>query len=68
MTDLHLDIEGMHCANCVRNVQRALEKADGVTVSRVSIGAADVKFDSSKTSADQVAAVVTDAGYPAKAA
>ncbi len=68
MTDLHLEIEGMHCANCVRNVQRALEKVDGVTVNRVSIGGADLKFDGSKTSADQVAAVVTDAGYPAKAA
>ncbi len=68
MTDLHLDIEGMHCANCVRNVQRALEHMDGVTVRRVDIGSADVRFDGSKTSADQVAAAVTEAGYPAKTA
>ena len=68
MTDLHLEIDGMHCANCVRNVQRTLEKMDGVTVGRVSIGSADLTFDSSRTSADQVAAAVTDAGYPAKTA
>ena len=68
MTDLHLAIEGMHCANCVRNVQRTLERVDGVTVRHVDIGGADVRFDSSKTSAEQVAAAVTDAGYPAQAA
>ncbi len=68
MTELHLDIEGMHCANCVRNVRRALESVDGVSVKRVDVGGADVAVDTSKTSAEQVAAVVTNAGYPAKAA
>ncbi len=68
MTELHLDIEGMHCANCVRNVRRALERVEGVSVRRVDVGGADIGVDTSKTSADQVAAAVTDAGYPAKAA
>ncbi len=68
MTELHLDIEGMHCANCVRNVRRALESVEGVSVRRVDVGGADIGVDTSKTSADQVAAAVTDAGYPAKAA
>lgn len=68
MTELHLDIEGMHCANCVRNVRRALEHIDGVQVKRVDIGVADVGLDTSKTSADEIAAAVTDAGYPARAA
>ncbi len=68
MTELHLDIEGMHCANCVRNVRRALEGVEGVTVKRVDIGSADIGVDTSKTSAAEIAAAVTDAGYPAKAA
>ncbi len=68
MTELHLDIEGMHCANCVRNVRRALEGVDGVTVKRVDIGSADLGLDATKTSAREIAAAVTDAGYPATAA
>ena len=68
MTDLHLAVEGMHCANCARNVRRALESVDGVTVKRVDIGSVDLTFDGSKTSPQQLAAAVTDAGYPATAA
>ena len=68
MTELHLAIEGMSCANCARNVRRALESVEGVTVQRVDPGSAIVAIDTSKTSADAVAAAVTDAGYPATAA
>lgn len=68
MTDLHLEVEGMHCANCVRNVRRALESIEGVSVRRVDVGSADVQFDGAKTTAEQLAAAVTDAGYPARPA
>jgi len=68
MTELHLAIEGMHCANCVRNVTRALEHVDGVQVRRVDMGGALVAIDASKTDPAAVAAAVSDAGYPAHAA
>ncbi len=63
-----LAITGMHCNGCVRNVQRTLERLDGVQVSKVDIGTAQLAFDEAKTSAETVAAAVTDAGYPARAA
>jgi copper chaperone len=68
MTDLALAIEGMHCGGCVRNVTRTLERIDGVQVKRVDLGGALVAIDPARTTPDAVAAAVTDAGYPARAA
>lgn len=68
MTDVVLSIEGMHCGNCVKNVTRALERLDGVEVRRVDMGTAVLGIDTSRITADRVAAAVTDAGYPAVAA
>ena len=68
MTDLMLNIEGMHCGNCVTNVTRVLAGLPGVAVRRVDIGTALVGIDPARTSADRVTAAVTDAGYPARAA
>jgi copper chaperone CopZ len=68
VAELSLRIDGMHCGNCVKNVSRALERTDGVTVKRVDIGTAQVAFDPARASADTIAAAVTDAGYPAQPA
>ncbi len=68
MTDIVLNIEGMHCGNCVKNVTRVLAGLDGVQVRRVDIGTALVAIDPARTSTDQVTAAVSDAGYPARAA
>lgn len=67
MTDVMLRIEGMHCGSCVKNVTRALSRLDGVDVRRVDIGTALVAIDPARTSAETVAAAITDAGYPAHA-
>jgi copper chaperone len=61
------DISGMSCGHCVKAVDKALQQADGVTVEQVAIGSATVAFDEQKTSAEAIAAVIDDAGYPVTA-
>lgn len=67
MTDLTLSITGMTCGHCVSSVSKALKGVDGVQVEDVRIGTAKLRFDESKTSAAQLAQVVTDEGYAAVA-
>ncbi len=63
MTPLVLNINGMSCGHCLNAVQRALSDTPGVTVGSVRIGRAEVEFDPAVTTAEKVAAAVTDAGY-----
>ena len=53
----------MSCGHCVQAVRRALESVPGVKVDDVKIGTADVTFDESTTTADQVQQAVEDEGY-----
>ena len=57
-------IEGMHCDGCVRRVRQALEKVDGVEVSRVEVGSAEVAADASHEAA--VIEAVRKLGFAAK--
>lgn len=45
MSEIVLNIEGMHCGACVRRVTQALEHVSGAQVEEVRIGAARVKVD-----------------------
>lgn len=58
-----LNITGMSCGHCVGAVTTALTALDGVTVERVTVGSATVAYDPARTSPDQLAAAVEDAGY-----
>lgn len=40
MTELTLQIEGMHCGACVQRVTRALSQVPGTQVDEVRVGAA----------------------------
>jgi len=62
-----LDITGMSCDHCVARVRKAVDSMPGVHASEVSIGQATVSFDPSAVSAEDIAASVTRAGYPARA-
>ncbi len=64
---LVLDITGMSCDHCVARVKKAVDSIAGVQHSDVKIGRATVGFDPSTVSADDIAAAVTRAGYPARA-
>lgn len=60
---LTLEIRGMSCGHCVKAVNSALSRMDGVTVDNVAIGSAAVTFDPARVSADAIEAAVRDEGY-----
>ena len=65
--ELRLEIEGMTCAACVRRVEKALEKVDGVGEASVNLATerATVDFDPARTSPEALVAAVEGAGYKA---
>lgn len=62
-----IGIEGMTCAACVRAVERALTKLDGVETASVNLAAnnATVKYDPSRIGFVNFERAVSDAGYKA---
>ena len=60
-----LPVEGMTCAACQANVQRALTAAPGVTQAAVNLmmHEATVHYDPAATSPEQLVAAINDTGY-----
>ena len=58
-------ISGMHCAGCVRTIERALGQVEGVKSAAVNFAAetALVEFDENGVAKDKLAAVVGELGY-----
>jgi copper chaperone CopZ len=63
MTQLKLDITGMHCPACVRRVRAALEKTPGVTIQSVEVGTAQLAYDPAATSPAAIQAAVEKLGF-----
>ena len=63
---LHLSLPGIHCASCISGVERVLLAQPGVAEARVNLTQkrAVVRADDT-VSGDQLARVLTDAGYEA---
>ncbi len=61
-----LAVDGMNCASCVADVEKAAIRVGGVASAQVNLasGRARVHFDAGRTSPDDIARAVTDAGYP----
>jgi|TARA_R100000005_G_C5000267_1_gene207095 mercuric ion binding protein len=61
-----LTVSNMYCAACPTIVRRTLEDVDGVVKADVSFRTkqAIVTFDPAKSSSSQLAAAVSDIGYP----
>jgi len=59
-------IEGMHCQGCVTRVRKALEKVEGVNVTDVQVGSADVAADAAHEAA--VIEAVKKIGFEARKA
>lgn len=57
-----LKIEGMTCNHCVMHVRKELSKLD-VNIRDVQIGSADVEYDESKITRDDLKKAVDEAGY-----
>ncbi|MEO8288381.1 MAG: heavy metal translocating P-type ATPase [Chloroflexota bacterium] len=64
-TELKLPVGGMTCASCVRRVERALQKVEGVTDAGVNLATerATVKYDPTLATIDSLKAAVEKAGY-----
>ena len=62
-----LDVKGMTCPTCPVTVKVALKKQAGVDEVRMDArhNTAEITFDPAKVSPEQLAKVVTEAGYPA---
>lgn len=60
-------IKGMHCASCVRVLERSLKKVDGVSDAVVNLATekATVSFDSQKVSNQTLSSAVSSVGYQA---
>jgi copper chaperone len=63
--ELTLAIQGMSCGHCLNAVNKALSSVPGLEIQSVSMGTARVRFDEARTSPEQIASAVGDAGYPA---
>ncbi|MCS7312500.1 MAG: heavy-metal-associated domain-containing protein [Acidobacteria bacterium] len=65
-----LTFKGMHCKKCATNIQKALNKIEGVSDVQVNWEnkVVRLKLDDSKTSLDEVKRVLADSGYEVKEA
>jgi copper chaperone len=63
MSQVTLQITGMHCGHCVGAVSRALTGIAGVDSADVKVGSATVQFDPARATTEQLAAAVRDEGY-----
>jgi len=57
-----IKIEGMSCGHCVMAVKKELSKLP-IKIKDVSIGSAEVEYDSSKVNSDEIYKAIKDAGY-----
>lgn len=67
MTSKTLKIEGMTCASCVKAVERASKKIDGVSEANVNLATEklNITFDESKVKVSDIQVAVDKAGYKA---
>ena len=67
-TSVTIPVSGMTCAACQARVQRALERADGVETASVNLmtNAAQVTFNDSLTSPEQLVETIRATGYGAE--
>ena len=66
MNHLNLKIDGMSCGHCVARVEKTLSKLDGVHVSRVDVGSAELDYDPARTPFARIREALDDAGYTAQ--
>lgn len=64
MTKMIFSVENMKCGGCVTAIETALNNLDGVEDINVSLEEHQATVSSSRT-AEEIAKVITDAGFPA---
>jgi Cu+-exporting ATPase len=60
-----IKIAGMHCASCALNVEKSLNKLEGVAKAQVNFGTekATVEYDANKVELQELEDTVEEAGY-----
>lgn len=67
MSTLHLEVQGMSCGGCVKNVTTALTRLPGVSTVDVDLQAGHVTVNGDfPHGGDPLVLALTAAGYPAK--
>lgn len=67
MSTIHLDVQGMSCGGCVKNVSAALRPLAGVSAVDVDLQAGHVTVNGDlPQGGDPLVLALTAAGYPAK--
>ncbi|MBO8171749.1 MAG: copper chaperone CopZ [Bacillaceae bacterium] len=68
MKNITLQVEGMSCGHCVKAVEGALNKLDGVSSAKVSLeeNNVTVEYDDSKVGVDQMKEAIEEQGYDVK--
>jgi copper chaperone len=58
-----LTIEGMSCGHCIRAVEEALREIEGIKVTGVEIGAANIVHDGRAERRDAAVRAIEEAGF-----
>ena len=67
MSTIHLEVQGMSCGGCVKNVTAALTRVPGVSTVDVDLQAGHVAVSGDlPQGGDPLALALTAAGYPTK--
>ncbi|MBT9315947.1 heavy metal translocating P-type ATPase [Leptothoe spongobia] len=63
-----LNVDGMMCAGCVQTVETQLQQCDGVATAAVNLvtKAAAVHYQAGQVEPEQLATILTDAGFPSR--
>ena len=63
--EVAFDVTGMTCASCVRRIEKALRRVDGVEQAAVNLATekATIRYDATRTGMDQLKGAVEHAGY-----
>mgnify|MGYP000582199003 CR=1 FL=1 len=70
MVKQRFEITGMHCTGCVMAVEGAVEDLAGVLSARADYARqfADVEYDETRVTPDQIIAAIAESGYQARLA
>src|SRR3989344_6919547 len=68
LTKRAFQVGGMHCASCVRAIERALKKVDGVSEANVNLATnkATIIYDQKKVKDEDLESAVSKVGYQAQ--
>lgn len=66
MKKIVLNLEPLTCPSCIKKIESALKRLDGITEAKVLFNSGKVRaqFDESKVSSEEISQTVSGLGYP----